>query len=78
MNQRFEKILTWLTPGKLRFDSSIGIPGTDSTHSQFIRSFANGFGLPYKTGSPTIEDRWRIGSLNVGASYANRACCDVG
>ena len=41
-NQRFEKSLRWLIPGKLRFDSSIAIPGTDSTHSQFIRSFVNG------------------------------------
>jgi hypothetical protein len=28
----FEKILRWLVPGKPRFDSSIAIPDTDSTH----------------------------------------------
>jgi hypothetical protein len=54
------------------------IPGTDSTRSQFIPSFASAFGLPYKTGSAAIEDQRRIGSLNVGASYAHRACYEVG
>jgi hypothetical protein len=71
-------ILRWLIPGKPRFDSSIAIPGTDSTHSQFIRSFVNGFGLPCRTGSAAIEDRRWIGRLNVGAIDARRACCDVG
>ena len=46
------------------------------THSS-TRSFANGYGLPYKAGSAEIEDQRRIASLNVGASCARHACCDV-
>jgi hypothetical protein len=76
-NQRFEKSLRWLIPGKLRFDSSIAIPGTDSTHSQYIRSFVNGFGLPCKSVSAASDDRRRTGSFNVGASYARLPGWDV-